>query len=51
MLPDWIDLVFGFKQRGKEAAKALNTFFYLTYDDAYDFDNMPDKQTRVSVET
>jgi len=29
----------------------LNTFFYLTYDDGYDFDKIMDPQTRISVET
>ena len=28
----WIDLIFGWRQRGKAAAEALNVFFYLTYD-------------------
>lgn len=31
---NWIDLIFGYKQRGEEAAKALNAFYYLTYEDA-----------------
>lgn len=31
MLPQWIDLVFGYKQRGKEAKKANNIFHHLTY--------------------
>lgn len=31
---NWIDLIFGYKQRGEEAAKALNSFYYLTYEDA-----------------
>ncbi len=30
-LPNWIDLIFGFKQTGPEARKANNVFFYLTY--------------------
>ena len=29
----WIDLIFGYKQRGEEAKKALNVFFHLTYED------------------
>jgi len=28
---NWIDLVFGYKQRGEEAIKAINCFYYLTY--------------------
>ena len=31
MLPHWIDLMFGYKQRGKEAKKANNVFHHLTY--------------------
>lgn len=31
MLPDWIDLIFGFKQQGPESIKANNVYFYLTY--------------------
>lgn len=29
---EWIDLIYGFKQRGEEAFKAENLFYYLTYD-------------------
>ena len=28
---EWIDLIFGYKQRGPEAVKADNLFYYLTY--------------------
>ncbi len=31
MLPDWIDLIFGYKQQGPESVKANNVYFYLTY--------------------
>ena len=29
-LHQWIDLIFGFKQRGPEAVKAHNVFYHLT---------------------
>ena len=31
MIPDWIDLIFGFKQQGPESIKANNVYFCLTY--------------------
>jgi hypothetical protein len=31
-LHKWIDLIFGYKQRGPEAEKAFNIFYYLTYE-------------------
>lgn len=30
-LHHWIDLIFGYKQRGPEAEKADNVFYHLTY--------------------
>ncbi|CUE73475.1 Hypothetical protein, putative [Bodo saltans] len=30
---EWFDLVFGFRQRGEEAVKALNIFHHLSYDE------------------
>lgn len=33
MLHKWIDLIFGFKQRGSEAIKAHNVFYHMTYYD------------------
>ncbi|EFC43745.1 predicted protein [Naegleria gruberi] len=39
-LHEWVDLIFGFKQKGPEAEKALNVFFYLTYEGSVDIDNI-----------
>ncbi|TKY65579.1 Neurobeachin protein 2 [Spatholobus suberectus] len=41
-LHEWIDLVFGYKQRGKEAITANNVFFYTTYEGTVDLDKISD---------
>lgn len=48
---NWIDLIFGYKQRGKEAADNLNAFYYLTYEDEFDIDKVEDEKERSSYET
>ncbi|ONM15167.1 BEACH domain-containing protein C2 [Zea mays] len=39
-LHEWIDLIFGYKQRGKEAIMANNVFFYITYEGTVDIDKI-----------
>ncbi|KAK6920235.1 Neurobeachin, beta-propeller domain, partial [Dillenia turbinata] len=41
-LHEWIDLIFGYKQRGKEAILANNVFFYITYEGTIDIDKISD---------
>ncbi|XP_010523698.1 PREDICTED: BEACH domain-containing protein C2 isoform X2 [Tarenaya hassleriana] len=41
-LHGWIDLIFGYKQRGKEAILANNVFFYTTYEGTVDIDKITD---------
>ncbi|GER40247.1 WD40 and Beach domain-containing protein [Striga asiatica] len=49
-LHNWIDLVFGYKQRGKPAVEAANIFYYLTYEGSVDLDNMEDDLQRSAIE-
>lgn len=48
-LHNWIDLIFGYKQRGEEAEKADNVYYYLTYEGAIDLENVTSAQERASL--
>ena len=48
-LHHWLDLVFGFKQRGDTAVEALNTFVHVTYEGEVDIDSMEDPVQRQST--
>ena len=49
-LHHWIDLIFGFQQRGEEAIKAKNVFYYLTYVGAVRLEGIEDQQLRRGLE-
>ncbi|XP_035231706.1 protein FAN-like isoform X2 [Stegodyphus dumicola] len=49
-LNHWIDLIFGYKQRGEEAIKADNVFYYLTYEGSVDLDSICDANQKYSLE-
>ncbi|KAI8428162.1 hypothetical protein MSG28_002408 [Choristoneura fumiferana] len=46
----WIDLIFGYKQRGEEAIKANNVFHHVCYEGAVDLDDIYDMNDRHALE-
>nr|CDS33512.1 lysosomal trafficking regulator [Hymenolepis microstoma] len=50
-LPEWIDLVFGYKQTGRAGERALNLYHPFTYFGAIDVDRIGDPVRRSAVQS
>lgn len=48
-LHHWIDLIFGFQQRGKAAEEATNVFYHYTYEGSVDIDSVSDPGMKASI--
>lgn len=49
-LHEWIDLIFGFKQKGAAAVEADNLYYYLTYEGSVDVESIQDQRERSALE-
>lgn len=48
-LNDWIDLIFGYKQRGVDSVNAMNVFIHITYENEVDVDKITDPLIRMAT--
>lgn len=49
-LHQWVDLIWGYKQRGPQAVEAHNVFYYLTYEGAVNVDALECDLQRAAIQ-